>query len=368
MAIVDTYPIFFPPQPHHANVNMNVGTLVSNQADEDVALIIRIIKAGTLSKVHFRLTAVGTAKAMRVSFQNVSGNDPDLTEDQFRTIAIGAVSAGIVSSGLITDDGSDTGVERVVSVGDIVAVNFGWDADGDPGDVTFGCWFAAGNFNIHHHAPYGDVRANGTTWSPDRGKWPFVALEYDDGSYMEAWWPMFISANASNTFNSGSDPDERGIRFQVPFTCRAFGAWMLTDANESGNIKLYSDDAVTTHSTAVVEQNVDSGSANGYQQFYFDNPFTLIAGTWYRLAFAPDAAVTSASIVEFDVDVAARMACHPLGVNCYHTERTDGGSFSDITTKRTMIGVIANGLEDGVAAASGMFGGAHPGMNGGLNG
>lgn len=135
-----------------SNTQTPFSDLLIDAAGEKVAIVFRAPKTGTLDRAEFKLDAVTQApvSGLRVSFQDVGAADgnPDGTQDQFRTVPQGSISAGAwVVPGLMTSDGTDGGTKRSVTKGDLIAfvVEFDSFAAGDSLEVR--CMGQGANFN-----------------------------------------------------------------------------------------------------------------------------------------------------------------------------------------------------------------------------
>lgn len=81
-------------------------------------------------------------------------------------------------------------------------------------------------------------------WSIQGGN-PNVLLTSDDGTLgMLDGWSFPFSANPAESFADATNPDERGIIFQVPWDCSVDAIWHATNGNAAGSdftLKLWSD-------------------------------------------------------------------------------------------------------------------------------
>jgi hypothetical protein len=171
MALVAFGPVLFPTPLSFNGITPAFRAILLDATAEKLAVITHAPQTGTLDGFELLLGTVGQAPAsgLRFSFQDVSltTGDPDGTADQFRTVTAGITSDTWLVSGLVTDDGSDTGVKRIVTQGDRLAcvVEF---ASWDTGDsVNFNMLDVSGNnvFNtpenyVAHYIPISWTQPN----------------------------------------------------------------------------------------------------------------------------------------------------------------------------------------------------------------
>ena len=142
------------PKPPAVSTTVSFSTFLIDAAGERVAFVIRVPKTGTLDKAEFRVgtVAINAASQVRVSFQDISAanGDPDGTQDQFRDIAGSAFASNTwMVPGLMTSDGTDTGVKRSVTQGDLLSVV-----------IEYQTFTAADSVNVNRtRSPSSDVKS-----------------------------------------------------------------------------------------------------------------------------------------------------------------------------------------------------------------
>jgi hypothetical protein len=287
-----------------------------------------------------------------VSFQDVdlATGDPDGTPDQYRTIVVADANdnASLVT-GILSSDGTDNGTKRAVTRGDLLAVVIEFDS------------FVAGNLNIATRNTVNPPGSSGghytdhftAAWAKNASSLPRLALEYSDGSY----WPIpytcpAVGGIAAETFNSGSTPDERGLIFQVPFSCKASGIWALIDVDGDVDVVLYDSDGTSVLESVSLDANVRIAGSSGVFHALWDTDVTLVKDTSYRLAVKPTS-VTNASMFVGEYTAAAVLDSLSGGSECHYTSRTDAGAWTEGTTMRPLMGLILSALDDGVSTGSG---------------
>jgi hypothetical protein len=167
------------------------------------------------------------------------------------------------------------------------------------------------------------------TWTPE-SSWPILVLEFADGSFgtLEGSWAS--NGESLLSFSSNSSPDERGLRFSLPWTCQvdAIVAWMGHSANF--DLSLYQD-------TTVLMEQAYSG-ANIYtvldlKEFTFP-PVTLSAGVQYTIGLRCE--TPSPFITELLIDTLHSAAHREVRgqTDLAHVARTNEGAWSTISTSQ----------------------------------
>lgn len=336
---------------------------------EKVGYIFRVPKTGTLDKFEFRAgtVTVNAASQIRCSFQDpsVTTGDPDEVQDQFRDIAGSAMVAnGWNVPGLITSDGTDTGVKRSVTQGDLLAavIEYQTFTAGDTIQVS-----AADIGSQTEHLIddcYVDLKSGaGPSWAKSTGAAPNLGLKYNDGSYAFIGGADAMSELNTNTYNNGSTPDERALRFSLPVPFRLGGCWVRLDLDAVADIVLYDSDGTTALATVSLDPDIRQSAAGRNRLVRFASDISLLKDTVYRLSVKPTS-VTNISMYDKVVNGAAIMDAYEGGQNFHWSQRTDAGAWTQTTTKRPGIGLFVTALDDG--AAAGLL--VHPGMTGGMRG
>lgn len=321
-----------------------------------VAMLIGIDQAGTLDWFEFRTGAVtnNPDNGIRFSFQNINPADgnPDGTQDQFRDWT-GTLSANTwqVPPGVMTDDGTDGGAKRVVSAGDrlFCVVDFVSFVAGDSFQVT--------NYGVNTFLNYYVAVHNGSSWSKQIDVIPTIALKYADGTYkpvhpLGAVFPM--ATINTRTFNSGSTPDERAVRFTLDAPMRVAGVWVRIDLDAAADVVLYDTGGSVVASGSLLA--TERASTAGLPVFVpFVSRPTLTAGAVYRVAVKPTT-TSNVSVYDYAVASAARLAGAPTGATWYSSTRTDAGSWTDDDTiVPSWTALVIDGIDDGTVTAGGAF-------------
>lgn len=313
----------------------DAGFVAINSSTVRFAWAFRAPKAGNLSRAGFRFTAAVTPQTMKASWQDPQATTlrPDETVDQFRTFT---PAVGWITTGLITSDGTDGGALRTVAKGDRVCLVIEWDST--TGSVQLQPW---GNTNEHWKPQvFNFTRSSGGVWSTSAAlATANIAVQYEDGTWAYLDGALPCSNDGTHTFNSGSSPDEIGIRFLAPFTGAIVkGVHIRMDTAAAFDLKLYDSTGALLAST-----NFPSSSDRALgssSQAYFELPeVALTGGAMYRLTFVPSTG-SNIGLPYADVSVNAILGGWPGGVECYQTSRTNAGAWTDTNTRRPNMNLI----------------------------
>ncbi|HAO93412.1 MAG: hypothetical protein A2X99_10250 [Deltaproteobacteria bacterium GWB2_55_19] len=350
--------------PHHVEAvigapNDLTGYLI-DAAAEKVAFIFKIPKSGTITEIGFRTGAVTIADTLKIGLYTVdTSNNPTTT-------AYGGMVAGTqatpaantwynVALGTNCTATADDAAAVVIEFNSYVAGNLRIAAlDGSSGSSGNICGFPESK---QYTASWANIAAR-----------PVFSIKYSDGSYGFIYGCYPVSAVTETAFNSSSTPDERGLKFSIPFPARLSGFWLnyrVTGVTGSADVVLYDSDGTTVLQTHTIDfQKVNAGPRMFY--FQFATAQALSKDTFYRLVVKPTT-TTSNSFYDFTVNAVAIMDCFEGGQNFHLTTRTDAWAWTDTTTKRPWMGLVLDQFDDGVGGGGGGLL-LHNGMTGGING
>ena len=325
---------------------------------EKVAFLLRCPKDGTLNRVGFLVTTVTQAptNGLTVSFQDLDASgDPDGTQDELRNVPVADISANTwVETGLLTDDGTDTGVKRTVSQGDTLAVVIEFASFAASDSIAIGrtstSIFIGNNifFPVSSHFT--------SSWSKSTGSIGplIVALQYSDSVWEPITFTHPASAALTTQFSSASTPDVYGNKFVAPgpLTVNGFVADIFVQSNASAMKFYLYDDADTALATATVADPDIFLATNARGAVYvpFDavaDEVTLTNGSTYRVVL--EATSTGGLIVQGYSFPSGYGSAMPSGANCVGTTRKDSGSWTDTATNQYAIGLQISGIDDGVS-------------------
>ncbi len=334
------------------------GSFTINANGDKIAFIVKVPKTGTLDKFEFRTGAVtNTAGGVTVSFQDIDPATglPDGTQDQFRT-AVAVASTSWIVPGLITSDGTNGGVKRSVTGDAFVCcvIEFTSFTAGDVVTIITTANYVAGTANALAYV--GDA-STGTYAKSSQA--PNMALKYNDG-YVQLPQPYVYPQNAINsrTFNNGSTPDERALRFQVPVALRLSGWRIRADLDGNADLVLYNAAGSVVDSVSLDTDNRGAATGQDLIGFWPTKP-TLTPNSTYRVAVKPTSG-TSLTLYSLSIDSSGLLAALWGGAQWYSSTRVDAGSWSDDQTEKYFIGLAFDGvdlaLSGGYAHSAAYFG------------
>lgn len=158
-----------------------------------------------------------------------------------------------------------------------------------------------------------------------------------------------VSAIGGGTFNNTSSA-RRGLRFKVPFKCRAVGMrlWPTTAVGDF-NIAIFDDagNELSSSSTAF-EGDCLLNAATAITDCYFDNAVTLAADTWYRAAIEPSSA-TNTNLTTYTMPSSSYAGALPGGANCHYTTYVASSWTDTATDQIPLIDILIDQFDNGVS-------------------
>lgn len=349
---------YYPPIPPYTFggvvTMINSAVLVIDATGEKIALIGRHFNAARATKsirkvgVLFGAVTKAGGSGLTLSLQDVSATagppiQPDETQDQTVAIAAADVTANTF---LLTGNLS---ADRSVAFGELLAVVLEYDVSGRQGADSFA--LAAWNIDQNSAAlkfQHATVLKT-ASWALAPNQVPIVLFEYSDGTFgtFADCWPC--SGGVLVSVNTGTTPDEYGLEFQVAHPMSVDGAWVAVFITAAADLDVILYEGSTPVANGSVSIDNDQLSADNLYKVLditFPAALTLATGTTYRLIAKPTTA-TSIHLPSMDVSVAGHMAAVPGGAAFNSASRTDGGSFTALTTRRPFVGVRIAGLDSG---------------------
>lgn len=309
---------------------------------------------GSASKIHF-LTGACTfadgSTTLRIGLQDLLATGsiatPDGTFDVYADLTGGA---GITGSAVNTVTLSTSG-SKSVAHGQALAIVWDMTARGGADSVVItGLTSSTNLWRMPGAAPF-----TGGGWGGTGQYTPMVLLEADDGTFGILSGVPFISAAAITTYSDSTNPDERGLIFQVPFQCKVDGIWIQMgsgNAAADSTLSLYADPLGTPNALATAsvlgEQGINSTTVTR-TLFFPITEQTLSAGTDYCVALR----ATGASVVAISQATVTATHRSVMGLaNCRLGTRNNGsGAFSETTTEIPFIAMQISALDDGIGMA-----------------
>jgi hypothetical protein len=318
--------------------------------------IIRIPRTGTLAKIGVRVRSVSVADAIKVSLQTVD----DATGRPTGTLYAANATGIIESPGALTTYwaslNSGTGVS--VTKNDLVAIviEFNSYVSGNLA-IDYGIGMPAAVIGNPYCYSY-----LGGTWSLSVAAIPNFGLEYlvDAAGVIVPVFGCLPGAYGNvGRYNSTSNPNRRGLRFQFPFACRAIGAWATVDLDGPATLSLYGSDGFTILDTATLDPDVRGSTGAAMYYWLFTSPLSPTKDANYRLALLP-ASETNVGLSYFDLTddgAVAAMAGSDGGINWHYTASNgvpdEEADWTQTLTRRPMMGLILDQLDNGVGGSGG---------------
>lgn len=312
-------------------------------ASDKYGMVFQAPKTGNIRKISFRTGTVGTAQDTDARIETV---DPATgfpsgtlkTVNSNATIAAASITANAwVTSPAFTADAA-------VTVGDLIAAVL--VPTSTPNYQVNGFTVGTSGFRV----PY-PVYDSGTGYTKPTDHIPGIGVEYDDGSYyfIPNTVPI-LTITAHTTFNTGSTPDEIGMKFKMLAPCRVNGIWIWADTDGDFDVVIYDSDGTTVLSTTSFDKDNRQGTGSGHHFLLLDTPVELLADTYYRVTILPSSA-TNLGIYSITVGSAAILDQLAGGQYFHFTSRTNAGAWTDVTTQRPLLGLMIDQISNGVSSS-----------------
>jgi hypothetical protein len=283
--------------------------------------------------------AADPTTTLAVAFASLDSDDLPNSPAEFRVITVGDFGSSWISPGLITDDGTDTGVKRTVTRGEKLACVISFDGS-NPGDLI----------------KFGSIQILDDTFRRSLGGWmSFVSGSWDrsttqgiicatlkyDASIQYPNMPELIPINGfggGGGFHSGTTPDEIGLEFAFPTPVRIGGASMCLSTLVDGaafDCVVYDQNSDVIETVPMV-LHTDLFSASGYSYWTvrFSQDILVPGNEPYKITVKPSSTDTI-KLLELSfsdsVILSDNYGYRDTGSNEHlwtHVERTDGGEWS----------------------------------------
>jgi hypothetical protein len=181
---------------------------------------------------------------------------------------------------------------------------------------------------------------------------PCLMLVYSDGTYAipDGCYPA--SAITSNTYNSGSSPNERGILFQVAGPVSVRGMWVRADLDNACDFILYDSSNSVLASKSYVSG--ERASTTGHVHFVsFASTVSLSKNTDYRMILKP---TSGSSIVLYNLDCPSANAMNAYWGSTWRETSRSGGAWTDVTDHIPLMGLQLAGIDDATGGGGGAGG------------
>lgn len=312
------------------------GLVTLSASGHKAALIFRAPKTGSITDLMFGTRNVTTGATVDLRLETVSATDgfPTGTLQATNTnaaVVVDSADDNVVKTGTLT-------ASATVTKGDVLALVIVNDS------VSPGTMIIAAEARTTHNFPYS---ASITTASWGKSQANIIAgVKYSDGKCYPLHGVLLATATNAPSFNSGSTPDERGFKFQLPFSARVTGAWAqgIIGSGDADLVLYDSSDAVIASTS--IDHDQTCGFSGDLALLYFAASPTLSANTDYRLVLKPTSA-TNVSITELALADATHRGAYDGGDAFQFTSRTDAGAWTDSPLTWPMLGLIIDAVNSG---------------------
>lgn len=359
MAITELPGRFYYPSLYYgAAVPAGVSVTSMSAANSKMAMIFQAPKTGNIESVIWRTWTVSTGATLDLRLETVD----TATGDPSGTLVGTNTNVSLVL--LSTDDNlvftSTLTAAASVTKGQLLA----W--------VIVNPAVAQGNLQLAGYSyasispgiPYHDTH-NGVGWTPSHVNFKALSVVYDDATVETpiGMWPPY-TAITGTSFNSGTNPNVRGMRFQFPVSMRAVGLWFNADMDGDTKFSIvttaYNKGAATGILASVTIDKDTRGSTTGMlAKVIFDTAVTLSAATNYRLIVEPQT-VTNTQIYDVSFQSLDLLNTWSGGSDCHLTTANnptadgDWTNYNSGTFRMPFMGLIIDGVDaSGGAAATG---------------
>jgi hypothetical protein len=329
-----------------------LGVVRIDAASEKIAFILTCPRSGTLDMFEVNTGAVSLilGSVARYSFQGVNANGlPDGVVDQYRERPDPPFVDDFewVAPGLMTDDGTDTGVKRTVVRGEQIAcvVDFSSFVAGDYYElqhlVTTGGGYNATNAEWHYTG----------SWAEQTSALPIVVLKYDDGDYpfLHGCFPIHFTSYQDI---SSAEP-ANGMAFSLPAPMLVAGATIRTKATSGSvptpvEVVLYDKDGQTE--LEVIQ--IPTALTERYYTVVFSQDRLLAANEVYRLVLRSTSASVYVRVYYYILNSAAILSATEAGENFYYTAG-EPGSWVDQAENRPWMSLLVSGIDHDISGGGG---------------
>jgi hypothetical protein len=302
---------------------------------EAQALVCQVPQSGVIDRIAFKTAAITTGGTVTCTIEGVSATtgDPD-------GVPIGSGTVVVADSDDNTWKECTLSATATVTRGNVMAVviTVPNGFSGNLSDLnTLADWIQGWQF------PYEDLFQGGA-WGKVSNGVP-LAVRYSDETYPPlGTFPL--SAIAATTFNSGSTPDERGLKFTLPFPARLSGVLLNATFGGGGTIKVYDSDGTTVLTSLAIDPEQVLSTNPGTSRFVLPTTVSLSKDTAYRITLLPGS-VTDNSLVNLTCASAALLDALDGGQAFHLCTRTNGGAWDDtLTAQRPLIHLVLDAFDD----------------------
>jgi hypothetical protein len=310
------------------------------------------------SSIAFRTgttTWANGSSSMDIGIQGVlTGSGPQAQPDGTFTVkATVAGGAGITTGAwnvVVPTTGSAT-----LNHGDMIAVVFNLTTKAGSDSVIVNC--GAGATNMF---PICNEFQSGSWASSGKSIFPNVVITFSDGTKGTIDWTTPATTFGNDTaFASGTNPNERGVAFQLPWDCEVDGLFsnmFPVDVNSNYSLKLYADPLGTPSvlaTIAVLAAQTNGSTSQRWKPFSLASPVALTRNTTYGVTIL---ATGSSNVQGCQITwgAAGDRVLAPGGTTLQKITRNgSSGAFSGTTTQAYLNGVRICSFTDTASVGGG---------------
>lgn len=338
--------------------NATISNVIISTGSDKTTIIGPVNKTGNVAKIGFMLgTIANGVNTARFSIQGVLAlSGPPPTNDGIVKGATGNgfftssnAGAGYAAPGPVASTWWTASLNEVVPVieGGKIAVVMEFTGSYTSGSI---------NFQAAPAAPTqgGDSQYANTSFLRNGVRTillPNVILYYDDGS-TDTFTGAFAckAIGQSTVFNSGTNPNFRGLEFSFPFACRIDAMAAFMDMNVSGanfDLRLYDGNTLMATASVGYSDGVRSSGTDGIFIGKFSSPQSITASHLYNAFIVPTTA-NSVKMWKYTVNSASEQGVN-MGTGASFCEQTMSGSVLGTHTATTVphIAVRISHIDDG---------------------
>lgn len=326
---------------------------------EKVAFILKAPRAGTINNIAFNMTAfTQCTNGLKVSIQGVGTNEPDGTPTHYRVVPNTDMGADTtIVTGLMTDDGTDTGNKKTLTAGEVFAVVIEFNSFAASDSLSIMWCQDQGQFNGRTHASYALLDVGAGYVRQTITQTLQIGVKLATVGYMKLDGCRVHDGTMTNglSVNSGTAADEIALKFTLPVPMRCIGMrWYgtLQNAGAAGpahTVRLY-DASDTVLGSAVETELFACSTDNGAGpkgSYWSGGGVELEANTTYRVAI--EGTASDSGIVVYYNQISAvdsdLTAVWPWGADGVYSSRADGGAWTDVTTKQPEFFLIVDAID-----------------------
>jgi hypothetical protein len=323
-------------------------TLLMDAVGEQCAFVFRAPRTGDIDVIGLGCGASTQlpSNGILVSLQNVdlATGFPDGMTQRYCIVPRSNLSANTwFTTGPLTTDGTPSGTRLSVTRGDLIAVvvDFVSFVAGDNVSIVCELGYTANEGTF----PY-VLQQVGAGWAKGTNTVPLLAIRYSDGTYYPIDGAFPWSGFTTLSLGLNTTPDEVGNRFSLPFDAKVGGVWVRRQSTATRDVlvRLYDSDGTVFANGSVLEDGDLGTGATRYVTLPAEIP--LKANTVYRATCVMQQPV---GLNFYGADVASAPVLNAVagGQQMYWTQRTDGGAWTDVLTRRMLMGLLLTDINTG---------------------